>query len=339
MIQFATLFFLTILALSKTPKRLAAENIALRHQVSVLRRKHLGRIRVSRIDRLFLSWLTKVFPSVLDAIVIVKPETVLRWHRHGFRLLWRWKSRNLGGRPIIDKELRDLIKMIARDNPLWGAPRIHGELLKLGFDVSESTVSKYLKRTYRPKGQSWKTFISSHKEAIAAVDLFTVPTVGFKILYGIAILHLGSRKLVWTNATYHPTAEWIANQVSQAFPWETAPQYLVRDRDASYGKVFKRRLDAMGIRDRPTAYRSPWQNGYVERVIGSIRRECLDHTIIFGEAHLRRTLKSYARYYNRARTHLSLEKDSPVPRPVEHDGAIVKRQHLGGLHHEYRRMR
>ncbi|NKB45788.1 MAG: transposase [Alphaproteobacteria bacterium] len=339
MIQFATLFFLTILALSKTPKRLAAENIALRHQVSVLRRKRPGRIQVSRIDRMFLSWLAKVCPSVLDAIVIVKPETVLRWHRHGFRLLWRWKSRNLGGRPIIDKELREIIKMIACDNPLWGAPRIHGELLKLGFGVSESTVSKYLKRTYRPSGQSWKTFINNHKDAVAAVDLFTVPTASFKILYGIAILHLGSRKLVWTNATYHPTADWIANQVSQAFPWETAPQYLVRDRDASYGRVFKRRLDSMGIRDRPTAFRSPWQNGYVERVIGSIRRECLDHTIIFGEAHLRRTLKNYARYYNRARTHLSLDKNSPIPRPVEHDGDIAKRQHLGGLHHEYRRMK
>ena len=339
MIQFAILFFLTILALSKTPKRLAAENIALRHQVSVLRSKNPGRVRVSRLDRLFLSWLSKVCPSVLDVIVIVKPETVLRWYRHGFRMLWRWKSRNPGGRPVIDRELSDLIKMMACDNPLWGAPRIHGELLKLGFGVSESTVSKYLKRIYRPRGQSWKTFINNHKDAVAAVDLFTVPTASFKLLYGIAILHLGSRKLVWTNATYHPTADWIANQVSQAFPWETAPEYLVRDRDASYGRVFKRRLDSMGIRDRPTAFRSPWQNGYVERIIGSIRRECLDHAIIFGEAHLRRTLKSYARYYNRARTHLSLEKDSPTSRSVEHDGTIVKRQHLGGLHHEYRRMR
>ncbi|MEQ8733559.1 MAG: integrase core domain-containing protein [Rhodospirillaceae bacterium] len=225
-----------------------------------------------------------LYPSVIEAIVIVKPETVLRWHRHGFRALWRWKSRNLGGRPVIDRELRYLIKTMARENPLWGAPRIHGELLKLSFDVSQSTVSKYFSRIYRPRGQSWKTFMRGHKDAIAAVDLFVVPTVGFKLLYGIAILHLNRRELVWTNATYNPTAEWIANQVSQAFPWETAPQYLVRDRDASYGKVFKRRLDSMGIRDRPTAFRSPWQNGYVERVIGSIRRECLDHKILFGEA-------------------------------------------------------
>ncbi len=338
MIQFVTLFFLAILALSKTPKRLAAENVVLRHQVSVLRRKHPGRVRLSRPDRILLAWLARLYPSVIDAIFIVKPETVLRWHRHGFRALWRWKSRNLGGRPVIDRELRYLIKTMARENPLWGAPRIHGELLKLSFDVSQSTVSKYLSRIYRPRGQSWKTFIQNHKDAIAAVDLFVVPTVGFKLLYGIAILHLKRRELVWTNATCHPTADWIANQVNQAFPWETAPQYLVRDRDASYGKVFKRGLDSMGIRDRPTAFRSPWQNGYVERVIGSIRRECLDHTIIFREAHLRRTLRNYAGYYNRARTYLSLEKDFPILRLVEHDGAVPRRQHLGGLHSEDRRM-
>ncbi len=227
---------------------------------------------------------------------------------------------------------------MARDNPLWGVPRIHGELLKLGFDVSQSTVSKYLGRCYRPGGQSWKTFIANHKDAIAAVDLFVAPTAGFKPLYGLVVLYLKRRALVWTNATSHPTAVWIANQVSQAFPWETAPRYLIRDRDASYGKVFKRRLDAMGIRDRPTAPRSPWQNGYVERVIGSIRRECLDHTIILGEAHLRRTLRHYARYYNHARTHLSLDKDSSVSRPTVRVDAISRCEHLGGLHHEYRRI-
>ena len=270
--------------------------------------------------------------------MIVQPETVLRWHRHGFRALWRWKSLNLGGRPAIDRDLMQLIKSMARDNPLWGVPRIHGELLKLGFEVSQSTVSKYLGRCYRPGGQSWKTFIANHKDAIAAVDLFVVPTARFKLLYGIAILHLKRRALVWTNATSHPTAVWIANQVSQAFPWETAPDYLLRDRDTSYGKVYKRRLSTMGIRDRPTAPRSPWQNGYVERVIGSIRRECLDHTIILGEAHLRRTLRRYARYYNHARTHLSLDKDSSVSRPTVRVDAISRCEHLGGLHHEYRRI-
>ena len=212
-------------------------------------------------------------------------------------------------------------------------------MLKLGVDVSQSTVSKYLGRCYRPGGQSWKTFIANHKDAIAAVDLFVVPTTRFKLLYGFVILHLKRRALVWTNATYHPTAAWIANQVSQAFPWETAPRHLIRDRDVSYGTVYKQRIRAMGIRDRPTAPRSPWQNGYVERVIGSIRRECLDHTIIFGETHLRQTLKHYARYYNHVRTHLSLDKDSPVSRPTVRVGAISKCEHLGGLLHEYQRIR
>ena len=287
----------------------------------------------------------KICPSVLGSIVVVKPETVLRWHRYDFRCLWRWRSRNPGGRPAMDREIRDLIKIMARDNPLsrdnplWGAPRIHGELLKLGFEVSQSTVSKYLGRCYRSRGQSWRTFINNHKDAIAAVDLFVVPTASFKLLYGLVILHLTRRELVWTNSTYHPTAAWIANQVSQAFPWETAPRYLIRDRDTSYGTVYKQRIRAMGIRDRPSAPRSPWQNGYVERIIGSIRRECLDQTIIFGEAHLRQTLKHYARYHNHVRTHLSLDKDSPVSRPTVWVGAILKCEHLGGLHHEYQRIR
>ena len=227
---------------------------------------------------------------------------------------------------------------MAAENPLWGAPRIHGELLKLGFELAQSTISNYLRHRPRPRGQTWKTFIENHKDSIAAIDLFVVPTISFKLMYGIAIIHLQRRKLVWTNATLHPTADWIARQISEAFPWNEAPSHLIRDRDTTYGAAFKRRLNSLGIRDHPTAPRSPWQNGYAERVIGSIRRECLDHTIIFGEAHLRRTLKSYAIYYNRARTHLSLGKDSPIHRPVQGSGQIYSHSHLGGLHHEYARM-
>lgn len=310
----------------------------LRHQVLVLKRKHRGRIKLNGLDRVILTWLSRAIPAVRSAIVIVQPETLLGWHRKGFRAFWRWKSGATVGRPPVHQELRGLIRRMAFENPLWGAPRIHGELLKLGFRVAQSTVSKYLGQHSRPTGQTWKTFIENHKDAIAAVDLFVVPTIGFKLLYGVAILHLKSRELVWTNATLHPTAEWIAQQLTEAFPWDEAPHHLIRDRDASYGSVFKRRLDSLGIRDHPTAPRSPWQNGYVERVIGSIRRECTDHTIIFGESHLRRTLKSYAQYYNQARTHLSLAKDSPVHRPIQSRGAINSRQHLGGLHHEYARM-
>jgi len=330
--------FLAILSVFKSQRRLAAENLLLRHQVLVLQRKYHGRLRLTGMDRSILVWLSRMVPAIRDSIIIVKPETLLRWHRLSFRAFWRWKTASAGGRPPIHRELRSLILRMAAENPLWGAPRIHGELLKLGLQIAQSTVSKYLRRHDRPRGQTWKTFIANHKDAMAAVDLFVVPTIGFKLLYGIAFVHLKRRELVWTNATFHPTAAWIAQQVVEAFPWDQAPTYLIRDRDACYGETFRKQLDAMGIRDHPTAPRSPWQNGYVERIIGSIRRECLDHTIIFGESHLSRTLKSYARYYNRARTHLSLVKDSPSHRPIQRQGALIKCPHLGGLHHEYKRM-
>lgn len=338
MIEFIRLFFAFVGSVFKSQERLAAENIVLRHQVMVLKRKCRGRVKLRGLDRYFLGWFTRLIPAVADAIVIVKPETLVRWHRQGFRAFWRWKSRGVGGRPPVGREIRYLIKRMAVENPLWGAPRIHGEMLKLGLEVAQSTVSKYLRNSPGPKGQSWKTFIGNHKDAIAAIDLFVVPTVGFKLLYGLVILHLKRRMLVWSNVTAHPTAEWIARQITEAFPWDTAPRHMIRDRQGCYGIVFRRRLDAMGIRDHPTAPRSPWQNGYVERVIGSIRRECLDHTIIFGESHLRRTLRSYADYYNRARTHLSLAKDAPFHRSIQRHGEIISRPHLGGLHHEYARM-
>tara|TARA_R110000868_G_scaffold177713_5_gene416756 strand:- start:1740 stop:2759 length:1020 start_codon:yes stop_codon:yes gene_type:complete len=319
-------------------RNLAAENLVLQHQLAVIQRKQKGKIRLRGADRAFLIWISRIFPDVRSAIVVVKPETVIRWHRQGFRAFWRWKSRSAGGRPKVNQDLRALILRMAAENPLWGAPRIHGELLKLGFTISQSTVSKYLRRRPRPGGQFWKTYISNHRDVLAAVDLFVVPTVGFKLLYGIAVIHLKRRELVWVNATYHPTAEWIARQITEAFPWERTPRYLLRDQDASYGAAFKKRIDAMGIRDRPVAPRSPWQNGYVERVIGSIQRECLDHIIILGESHLRRVLQAYAQYYNTARTHLSLEKDAPLIRAVNRVGEVTARPHLGGLHHEYVRM-
>ena len=230
----------------KSQGRLAAENIALRHQILVLKRKHRGRIRLRGLDRVILSWLSRMGPTVADAIIIVKPETLVRWHRLGFRAFWRWKSGSVGGRPQLDKELRGLILLMAAENPLWGAPRIHGELLKLGFELSQATVSNYIRRHPRPRGQAWRTFIDNHRDAIAATDLFVVPTIGFKLMYGIAVIHLKRRELVWTNATLHPTAEWIAQQLTEAFPWERAPSHLIRDRDASYGAVFKRRLNSLG---------------------------------------------------------------------------------------------
>jgi transposase InsO family protein len=227
---------------------------------------------------------------------------------------------------------------MSRANPLWGAPRIHGELLKLGIDVGQATVAKYMAKRRRPPSQGWKTFLRNHADGIVSMDLFVVPTISFRLLYGLLILQHGRRQILWLGVTTHPTAEWIARQLTEAYGWKAAPRYVVRDRDAVYGDVFIQRLRAMGIRDRPTAARSPWQNGYAERLIGSIRRECVDNVVVFGERHLVHLLKSYQRYYNGVRTHLSLNKDAPVTRAVQAVGSIVAKPLLGGLHHQYVRI-
>jgi transposase InsO family protein len=234
--------------------------------------------------------------------------------------------------------MRDLIREISRVNPLWGAPRIHGELLKLGIDVAQSTVAKYMSRIRRPPSQSWRTFLHNHAGAIASIDLFVVPTIALRMLFGFVVLHHGRRQLVHVGVTAHPTAEWLSHQISEAFPWDRAPRHLIRDRDGALGEIFKQRLHAMGIGDRPTAPRSPWQNAYVESLIGSIRRECLDHLIIVDECHLRKSLREYADYYNGLRTHLSLNKDAPLGRPVQSHGVLRQLPHFGGLHHSFVRM-
>src|SRR5437870_2570295 len=222
---------------------------------------------------------------------------------------------------------------MSAENPLWGAPRIHGELLKLGFEVAQSSVAKYMVKGYGPPSQGWSTFLRNHAPDIAAMDLFVVPTIGFDLLYVFVIIRLARRDLVWINITTHPTADWIARQITEAFPWNEAPHYLIRDRDQVYGAAATRRLRAMGIRDKPIAPGSPWQNGFAERLIGSIRRECVDHIVVLGEKHLRRVLKSYARYYNEMRTHRSLDnKDGPLSRPLQRTGSIMSHALLGGLH-------
>ena len=236
-------------------------------------------------------------------------------------------------------EIRRLIREMSLANMLWGAPRIHGELLKLGIDVAESTVAKYMvKGRRRPPSQSWKTFLRNHAGGIAAIDFLIVPTIGFRLLYALVILGHDRRQIVSVSVTAHPTAEWIARQITDAFAWNEVPCYLVRDRDSAYGTVMTRRLRAMGIRDRPIAPRSPWQNAYVERLLGSIRRESIDHDFVFGEAHLRRILKAYAAYYNEIRTHLSLAKDAPIHQPIRRLGRIALNPILGGLHHQYCRI-
>ncbi len=322
----------------KSKSRLEAENAALRQQLVVLRRKAKGRARLTNADRWFFVLLYRCFPSILEVLTIIRPETLVRWHRVGFRRYWRWKSREQGGRQRIQAALRALIRRMSVENPLWGAPRIHAELLKLGFEVSQSSVAKYMIRRRGPPSQGWRAFLRNHAPDIAAMDLFVVPTICFDLLYAFFIVRLGRRDLVWMGVTRHPTAEWIARQVAEAFPWNEAPRYLIRDRDRIFGAVVTRRLRAMGIRDKPIAPASPWQNAYAERLIGSIRRECLDHVLVLGEAHLRRILKSYARYYNEVRTHRSLNKDAPVSRVVQRIGIVKSHAVLGGLHHHYVRI-
>ena len=327
-------------ALFKSKSRLEAENAALRQQLVVLRRKVHGRVRLTRGDRIFFVQLYRWLPSILKVITIVRPDTLVRWHRAGFRCYCGWQSRSTGGRPPIGAELRGLIRRMRRENPLWGAPRIHGELLKLGFAVAQSTVAKYMarKRNDDPSGQSWAAFLRNHAPQTAAMDLFVVPTIGFDVLYALVIVRLARRELIWVNVTAHPTAEWIARQITEAFPWNEAPRYLIRDRDGIYGNVVRRRVRAMGIRDKPISAGSPWQNCFAERLIGSIRRECVEHLIVFGEQHLRRVLRSYALYYNDIRTHRSLNKDAPLSRPVQRVGRILSRVLVGGLYHQYVRI-
>ena len=259
MITLFCLFLALFASPFKSKSRLEAENAALRHQLIILRRKVRGRVRLTNGDRLFFIQLYRWFPSVLKAITIVRPETLVRWHRAGFRRYWRWKSRSLGGRPQIDAELRALIRQMSAENPLWGAPRIHGELLKLGFEVAQSSVAKYMvKRCGRPS-PGWRTFLRSHAPDIAALDLFVAPTIGFDLLYVLVIVRLERRKLVWINVTPQPHAWRSARQVSEAVPWDEAPRYLIRDRDRVYGAAVTHRLRAMGIRDKPIAPGSPWQ--------------------------------------------------------------------------------
>ena len=319
---------------------LLTEILALRQQVAVLKRKR-PRPSLRVADRVFWVFLSCLWPGWRLSLVIVRPETVIGWHRKGFRLFWTWKSRRgKTGRPAVSRGIRNLIRRMSRENTLWGAPRIHGELLKLGFTISQAAVSKYMVHHPSPPSQSWRTFLTNHADCLASIDFFVVPTATFRLLFGFIVLHHGRRRIVHFGVTANPTMAWVAQQIREAFPWETAPRYLLRDRDAVYGVEFRDRLLSMGIEEVITAPRSPWQNPYVERVIGTLRRECLDHVIILNERHLQRILRSYLDYYHGSRTHLSLGKDTPDRRSVQPLGSakVVSLPQVSGLHHRYERL-
>ena len=318
-------------------RHLALENLALRQQLAVYK-KTVRRPKLHPSDRLFWASLSRIWAGWRQALIIVTPDTVLRWHRRRFRDYWaKLSRRSQVGRPSINAEIIALVRKMAAANPLWGAPRLHGELLKLGIDVAERTVSRLVSGRRPPPSQTWRTFLTNHVRDLVSIDFFTVPTAQLRVLFVLVVLAHHRRRVLHFNITEHPTAAWTAQQIVDSFPDDTAPSYLLRDRDAIYGDSFRQRMKGMRIQEVLTAARSPWQNPFAERLIGSIRRDCLDHVIILGERHLRHVLTNYFTYYHRTRTHLSLTKDAPDVRPVEPPalGKVVPIREVGGLHHRY----
>jgi transposase InsO family protein len=329
----------TLSWLFQSHRRLALENLALRQQLAMLK-SSVKRPRASALDRLFWVLFAKYVNGWRAMLHALHPDTVVRWHREGFRRYWRWKSQHRRlGRPPIDSGIRKLIQGMQSANIGWGAPRIHGELLKLGIEVSQATISKYMAHHRKPPSQTWRTFLDNHVTGLASMDFFTVPTATFRILYVFIVLRHDRREIVHFNVTEHPSAHWAAQQIVETFPFNTAPRYLLHDRDRIYGDAVQRRIESLGIEEVLTAPRSPWQNAFVERVFGSIRRECLDHVIVLNERHLRRILREYFDYYHTCRTHLSLNKNSSKPRTVQPpaSGDVVAFSRVGGLHHFYGR--
>jgi transposase InsO family protein len=323
----------------RTRAALQAEILALRHQLAVFQKNAPRRLRIHRCDRLLWVLLYRFWSGWRRCLQMVQPDTVLRWHRRAFAWHWTRKSRRRPGRPEVAANIRDLIRRMRLANPLWGAPRIHGELLKLGIAVAQSTVDRHLPRPRKPPSQTWRTFLTNHLAQTPAIDLFTVPTATFRVLFVFVVLSHERRRVLHFGVTEHPTEEWTMQQMREAFPWDAAPRYVLRDRDAIYGRDFAAMIRHMGMEEVLTAPRSPWQNPFVERLVGSIRRECLDHVIVWNERSLRRTLHTYLTYYQRSRTHLALGKDAPEHRAVEppEQGRVVAIPQVEGLHHRYQR--
>jgi transposase InsO family protein len=317
---------------------LGLEILALRQQAVVLKRKH-PRPRLNSFDRLFWIALRRLWSRWGEALIVVKPETVIGWHRAGFRLFWRIRSR--GGGRAIGCEVFEIVRKMARENPTWGAPRIHGELLKLGFDISERTVSRYLMRRlprFGDAAKNWLTFLANHREAIAALDFFTVPTITFRLLYCLFVIDHGRRRILHFNVTAHPTAEWVMQQLRETFSDADHHRFVIMDRDSKFSPEVIELLESSGIRAVRTGIRSPWQNGVAERWVGSARRECFDHLIALDESHVRRVAREFIAYYHTDRTHDGLGKDTPNGRAIDPkpSGAeLVSLPRVGGLHHRY----
>jgi putative transposase len=333
-------FLSTVSVLFRSRLSLQVEIIALRHQLTVYRRS-VRRPQIRPADRFLWSLLSRHWARWREALVFVQPATVIAWQRRRFRDYWRRISQGgKPGRPAIDQQIRQLIRRMSSANPLWGAPRIVGELGKLGIAVAKSTVDKYRVRPRKPPSPTWKAFLKDHATDLVSIDFFIVPTIRFKVLFVLVVLAHARRKVIHCNVTENPTAQWTAQQIIEAFPWDSAPKYLLRDRDAIYGNAFRQRVLGMGIEQVLSAPRSPWQNPFVERLIGTLRRDCLDHVIVLNERHLRWILARYLDYYHRWRTHLSLGMDAPSPRAVHPPdrGRVVEFPELGGLHHHYERV-
>jgi len=289
---------------------------------------------------LLWAWLSRNWTGWRNVLVLVQPSTVIAWQRRRFRDHWaRLTHHGEPGRPTVPKAVEDLIRKMSSANPGWGSPRIVGELAKVGIHVAKATVEKYMIRPNKPPSPSWRAFLDNHVKDLVSVDFFVVPTVTFRVLFVFFVLVHARRRIVHFNVTEHPTAQWTAQQLSEAFPWETAPRYLIRDRDRAYGSAFRTRVESMGIVEVLTAPRSPWQNPFAERAIGSVRRECLDNVVVLGERHLRRLLCDYFEHYHRWRCHRSLDMDCPTPRPVQgpEHGDVREVAEAGGLYRHYER--
>ena len=340
MLELVWLLFATALAWVRPRQDLAFENLLLRHQLAVLTRptRTRPRARLRTWDKLLWVVARRFCAGWREYLSFVTPETVVRWHRQGWRLFWRWKSRSRGGRPHLSPEVQDLIVTMFRENGLWGTERIRGELLKLGIVVSNRSIRRYRWRgPARSPSQTWRTFLANHAHHLWAADLLTVPTLTLKTLYVLVFIAHGRRELVHVNVTASPTAAWVWRQLIEATPWGKKPRHLLRDRDAVYGRNFRQRARRIGIDGIATPIHAPKANAIAERVIGTLRRECLNHMIVLDERHLASILNEFVRYYNQERPHRTLELQTPEPRPRPVTGPIQSRPVLNGLHHVYER--